>query len=414
MNSFLLFLTGVFSGIFAGFFLTKSFWKTNREAELNIKLKSQEKLENDLKTQFEILSSRMLKESREELIKATKTNVSEPFNQQVDKLAKQVKTLNDESREKLSVLSTTTKDLKTKNEDVESAAKELANALRNPNIKGRWGEVTLRRTMEYVGLNRYCDFDEQVTLTTNDGTYRPDCVITIPGERLFIIDSKAPLDSYQDALKAKDERTYKLALDNHVKKVQGHINELSKKKYSNNKTNKGVVLDGVIMFIPIEGALAMALAHDEKLLEYAFDKKIILTFPTSFLAILQNLSMNIEQANLTRGIQEASNKAGELNNALEAFLKKFNDIELLYQKENGYGAALREGIRETKTQYFCIINADGSMNPIILKNMMNIVKNKNLDFLFASRYEKPEGGSDDDNIITLIKFYNSKIFRILN
>ena len=82
------------------------------------------------------------------------------------------------------------------------------------------------------------------------------------------------------------------------------------------------------MFIPIEGALAMALAHDEKLLEYAFDKKIILTFPTSFLAILQNLSMNIEQANLTRGIQEASNKAGELNNALEAFLKRFNDIGL--------------------------------------------------------------------------------------
>ena len=86
-------------------------------------------------------------------------------------------------------------------------------------------------------------------------------------------------------------------------------------------------------------------------------------------------------------------------------IKKFNDIELLYQKENGYGAALREGIRETKTQYFCIINADGSMNPIILKNMINIVKNKNLDFLFASRYEKPEGGSDDDNIITLIGNY---------
>ena len=86
-------------------------------------------------------------------------------------------------------------------------------------------------------------------------------------------------------------------------------------------------------------------------------------------------------------------------------IKKFNDIEILYQKENGYGAALREGIRETKTQYFCIINADGSMNPIILKNMINIVKNKNLDFLFASRYEKPEGGSDDDNIITLLGNY---------
>ena len=230
MNSFLLFLTGVFSGIFAGFFLTKSLWKTNKETELKIKLKSQEKLEKDLKTQFEILSKRMLKESREELIKTTKVTVAEPFNQQVDKLTKQVRTLSDESREKLAALSSTTNDLKAKNEDVEGAAKELANALRNPNVKGRWGEVTLRRTMEYVGLNKYCDFDEQVTLKADEGNYRPDCVIKIPGERLFIIDSKAPLDSYHDALKAKDEKTYKLALNNHVKKVQGHINDLAKKK----------------------------------------------------------------------------------------------------------------------------------------------------------------------------------------
>ena len=85
--------------------------------------------------------------------------------------------------------------------------------------------------------------------------------------------------------------------------------------------------------------------------------------------------------------------------------KNFSDIELLYQKEKGYGAALREGINESETDYFCIINADGSMNPIILKNMMNIIKNQNLDFLFASRYEKPGGGSDDDNIVTLIGNY---------
>ena len=71
-------------------------------------------------------------------------------------------------------------------------------------------------------------------------------------------------------------------------------------------------------------------------------------------------------------------------------IKNFSDIELLYQKEKGYGAALREGINESETDYFCIINADGSMNPIILKNMMNIIKNQNLDFLFASRFEQHE------------------------
>ena len=86
-------------------------------------------------------------------------------------------------------------------------------------------------------------------------------------------------------------------------------------------------------------------------------------------------------------------------------IKNFNDIELLYQKEKGYGAALREGIKKSSTDYFCIINADGSMNPIILESMMKIIKNKNLDFIFASRYEKPDGGSDDDNIITLVGNY---------
>ena len=100
------------------------------------------------------------------------------------------------------------------------------------------------------------------------------------------------------------------------------------------------------MFIPIEGALAMALAHDENLLEYAFDKKIILTFPTSFLAILQNLSMNIEQANLTRGLQDASNKSGELNNTLEAFLKRFNDIGI---KINQTASIYNEAHNKLKT-----------------------------------------------------------------
>jgi len=83
-------------------------------------------------------------------------------------------------------------------------------------------------------------------------------------------------------------------------------------------------------------------------------------------------------------------------------IKKFDDIEILYQKKIGYGSALIEGINSVNTTFFCIINADGSMNPSYLFSMLEKVKNNNLDFLFASRYEKPNGGSDDDNFITLI------------
>ena len=396
MNNFLLFITGVFSGIFAGLFFSKRFWrkdsKNNRDIELILKerlketdlekdeylrnisslnesldilrtdkeqlsnevtqfkekLNSAEKQaeilkdsRNDLKTQFRVLSEEMLKNSREELINISRSKVTEPFSQEVAKLTRQVKMLSDESKEKLAALTQTTNDLKSRNDDVKGAALELAKALRSPDIKGKWGEVTLKRTMEYVGLNRYCDFDEQVTFTTDDGTYRPDCVIKIPGERIFIIDSKTPIDSYQEVLKAKDDISQKLALDNHLRKVRNHIDQLSRKDYSNNLRTMGVVLDGVIMFVPIEGALSMALSQDEKLLEYAFDRKVILTFPTSFLAILKNLSMNISQAKLTRDIEDIYQKAGNLHNALILFIDKFNNIgKRIKQITTSYNDAL--------------------------------------------------------------------------
>ena len=396
MDEFLLFITGVISGIFAGLFLSRVFWRKdispNKDLEsvlkdrlkradnekedylnninnlyesLQVLRNDKEKLSNevtqfkeklhsaeeqseilkeartDLKTQFKVLSEEMLKESREELIKISRSKVTEPFSQEVAKLTKQVKTLSDESKEKLAALAQTTKDLKSKNEDVKGAALELAKALKSPDIKGKWGEVTLKRTMEYVGLNRYCDFDEQVTFTTDDGTYRPDCVIKIPGERIFIIDSKTPIDSYQEVLKANDDKSKKLALDNHLRKVRNHIDQLSKKDYSNNLRSMGVVLDGVIMFVPIEGALAIALSRDEELLEYAFDRKVILTFPTSFLAILKNLSMNINQAKLTRDIQDIYQKAANLHSALILFIDKFNSLgKKIKQSAASYNDAL--------------------------------------------------------------------------
>ena len=86
-------------------------------------------------------------------------------------------------------------------------------------------------------------------------------------------------------------------------------------------------------------------------------------------------------------------------------IQSFSNVEILFQKNNGYGAALTEGIQKTTTDYFCIINADGSMNPSYLPKMIKIVKENNIDFLFTSRYEKFDSGSDDDNLITLVGNY---------
>ena len=302
-------------------------------AEVAEKLRSQEsqtqfleQARTDLLTQFRSLSGQMLDGSREALLKSTKETVSEPFAKEVLQLRQQVEALQKESNAKLTVLAETTRDLRQRSEDVQGAAQQLTSALRSPNVKGQWGEVNLRRILEFVGLIAYCDFDEQVHVGTDEGAYRPDCVITIPGSRRLIVDSKAPIESYLDALQANDQAQRDAALNEHLKKVRSHIDLLSKKDYAGKLSSLGQVVDGVVLFIPVEGALSMALERDPQLLEYAFSKNIILTFPTSLLAILKGLAMTIQQAEIAKNIDEIQAQAVELHKRFSTFIDKFNDI----------------------------------------------------------------------------------------
>ncbi len=302
-------------------------------AETSEKLRSQESqtsfLEQaraDLLTQFRSLSGQMLDSSRDSLLKTAKETVSEPVSKQFEQLRGQVEALQKDSAEKLSVLAQTTMDLRQRSEDVQGAAQQLTSALRSPNVKGQWGEVNLKRILEFVGLISYCDFDQQVHVGTDDGAYRPDCVITIPGSRRLIVDSKAPIESYLDALKATDESQKEMALNEYLRKVRAHVDLLSKKDYAGKLGALGQVVDGVVLFIPVEGALSMALERDPQLLEYAFSKNIILTFPTSLLAILKGLAMTIQQAEISRNIEEIQKNAVELHKRFLTFVDKFNAI----------------------------------------------------------------------------------------
>ena len=302
-------------------------------AETKEQLRSQEsqktfleQARGDLLTQFRALSGQMLDTSRDSLLKTAKETVSEPVSKQFEQLRGQVEALQKDSAEKLTVLAQTTMDLRQRSEDVQAAAQQLTSALRSPNVKGQWGEVNLRRILEFVGLISYCDFDQQVHVGTEDGAYRPDCVITIPGSRRLIVDSKAPIESYLDAIKATEESQREAALSEHLKKVRSHIDLLSKKDYSGKLGALGQVVDGVILFIPVEGALSMALERDPQLLEYAFSKNIILTFPTSLLAILKGLAMTIQQAEISRNIDEIQKNAVELHKRFLMFIDKFNAI----------------------------------------------------------------------------------------
>ena len=317
-------------------------------AEVAEKLRSQEsqtqfleQARTDLLTQFRSLSGQMLDGSREALLKSTKETVSEPFAKEVLQLRQQVEALQKDSNAKLTVLAETTRDLRQRSEDVQGAAQQLTSALRSPNVKGQWGEVNLRRILEFVGLIAYCDFDEQVHVGTDEGAYRPDCVITIPGSRRLIVDSKAPIESYLDALQATDQTQREAALNEHLKKVRSHIDLLSKKDYAGKLSALGQVVDGVVLFIPVEGALSMALERDPQLLEYAFSKNIILTFPTSLLAILKGLAMTIQQAEIAKNIDEIQAQAVEPHKCFSTFIDMFNDIGLnLTRLNKSFNAAV--------------------------------------------------------------------------
>ena len=307
---------------------------SNHLAEIKEQLKSQEtqtkfleQAKANLVTQFRALSAEMLKGSRDDLLKRTKETVTEPFTKQVETLRKQVESLSKDSTEKLSALRQTTINLDKKSDDVKGAAMQLTSALRSPNVKGRWGEVNLKRILEFVGLINYCDFDEQVSIETEEkGRLRPDCVITIPGSRRLIVDSKAPIESYLDAIKATDQIIQEKAITDHLRKVRSHIDQLAKKDYANQLSEIGEVVDGVVLYIPVEGALSMALERDPYLLEYAFEKNIILTFPTSLLAILKGFSMTIQRAEMTKNINEIQQMSTELHKRFINFVEKFSAI----------------------------------------------------------------------------------------
>ena len=140
------------------------------------------------------------------------------------------------------------------------------------------------------------------------------------------MDAKAPIESYLDALQASDEAEREAALKEHLKKVRSHIDLLSKKDYAGKLSSFGQVVDGVVLFIPVEGALSMALERDPDLLEYAFSKKIILTLPTSLLAILKGLAMSIQQAEIATNIEEIQRNAVELHRRFLTFVDKFNAV----------------------------------------------------------------------------------------
>jgi DNA recombination protein RmuC len=212
----------------------------------------------------------------------------------------------------------------------------LSSALRRSDTRGRWGELALQRIIEMIGMVEHVSFNEQKQ-QVGEGTGRPDYTIHLPGERVLYVDSKAPMTAYMDAVNETDPERRLAALTAHATALKSHVRALASRKYSDDEA----ALDYVIMFIPTESSLAAAFEINPSLIEEAAQLGVVLTSPTSFVAVLSNIAMLWQQEAQNKNAQEIVRESRELHSRLGTFIGHFGKIgDSLKKSVENYNSAI--------------------------------------------------------------------------
>jgi DNA recombination protein RmuC len=201
----------------------------------------------------------------------------------------------------------------------------LKKALRQPQTRGQWGELQLRRCVEIAGMTEHVDFELQETLHTEDGRLRPDARFLLPEGRSFVADSKVPLDAFLDAQEAEVESQRLVELERHARQAREHIRSLSSKDYQG-QFKPGEMPDLVICFVPNEPALHAAFAADPTLFDYALERNVLVVSPTSLIGLLRTMELGWRQERMVAEAAEIADAAGTLHSRFAKFLADFNAV----------------------------------------------------------------------------------------
>ena len=300
---------------------------------VKIGLKKFESTDENMKNAFKAIAAEELDKNseklsklageRDEILKLQLGHHKEAIANLLNPLSEKIKLVDKERIETFAKLKSELQHVTNSNEKLKSETGNLVNALRRPEVRGRWGEITLRRVVELAGMTIHIDFDEQQSVTLESGRKRPDMVVHLPEDREVVVDSKVSLDAYLSAYEEVDGIKREELLKRHSKAMRNHVTELSQKTYWE-EFSEGI--EFVVMFVPNDAFLEAAFQYDANLMDYAMQKNVIIATPATLMAILQTIEFGWRQVNMRENAREISKLGKELYSRINVFTSHLDSI----------------------------------------------------------------------------------------